>query len=243
MGFFQAPEGIDSKSNIIVTGSISTTEGIDSKGNITITGSISTTITPTFPSITTTGNVQGADLIATDDLFVEGMTASTSQSLELVAYDSSNGQLYYADAPTQIARPTTFYQNTFNSTLTINNSSGTTIFDIQNGTLNIDPTGGSTDKIVIGLAAMQTNFSCAVNNVSSAFPLDFQVTTPSGAATWQVYWFGYVSSTNERWRVVNTDVSGGTGVTSSRKLDFTGRAEVSMDYSESKIFIWASNWV
>ena len=237
MGNFQASEGIDSKDNIIVTGSISTT------GNIIVTGSISTTVASTFPSITTTGNVQGADLIATDDLFVQGMTAQTSQTTPIVVYDSSSGQLYYATYPTQVARPKILYQNTFNTTLTINNQSTTTIFDIQNGTLNIDPQGGSTDKLVVGLAAMLTDFSCAVNNISGANPLDFQVTTPSGINGWYVYWFGYVSSTNERWRVVDTSVNGGTGVTSSRKLDYTGRAEISMDYSEKIIAIWSSNWV
>ena len=223
---------ISSPSNDRVLTSDGTSNAAVAEANLTFNGSL----------LLVNGNISGSDVIAEDDVFVKGMTAQTSQTIPPVVWDSSNGLLYYAAYPSQVSRPTIYYNNTFDNTLTINDSSTPNIFEIQGGTLNIDPQGGSTDKLIIGLGGALTDFSCAVNNVSGANSLDIQVTTPSAKNGWNVYWFGYVSSTNERWRVVDVGINGGTGVTSDRKIDWSGRIEVSMDYSEGDIFIWGSNW-
>ena len=219
------------------------TGSLDRVEAVTVVASSATqggTITGT--SLTVSGNVSGSDIIAQDDLFAKGINSTTSQTISLVTVDTTTGQLYYAASPSQVARPTIYYQNTFNNTLIINDSSTPNIFDIQNGTVNIDPTGGSTDKLIIGLGGALTDFSCAVNNINFANEIDFQITTPSAKNGWNIYWFGYVSSINEIWGQASVSINGGVGVVSPRKIDNTGRIEISMDYSESKIFIWGSNW-
>ena len=145
-------------------------------------------------------------------------------------------------------KPTHYYQNTYDNelriTMTSTDGTGTQVnlTELNGGTINIDPQGGSTDKLILGLGSLLSDWGCSVNNISGANGLAINIVTPSSKNGWNVYWVGYVSSTNERYRLVNTSINGGTGVNAPKDLDWSGRLNISVDYSESKIIIWSSNW-
>ena len=85
MGFFQATEGIDSKDNVLVTGSLSVT------GNTFLT-SLSASGTISGSIISSSG-----DIVAGDDIFVKGMDNAggfTSAVNSVVAISNINGQLF-----------------------------------------------------------------------------------------------------------------------------------------------------
>ena len=89
---------------------------------------------------------------------------------------------------------------------------------------------------------MLTDYSVAINNINGSNLVQLNIITPTAKNGWDIHWLGYRSSTTERYRLVNVSINGGVGTNSPIKLDWSGRAEVSVDYSESKIFIWSSNW-
>jgi hypothetical protein len=204
-------------------------------GGIAVTGS----------AIVTT-NVTASNLVATGNIFAQGITGSISQTLQLVALDTTNGRLYYAQAPSQIAGPTNIYTRITSSTnVTFNSTSTPTIFELNGGTIQVQrDAAGSTGRLVVGLADVVTDYQVSVVNISggSSLTIPIQITTPASATgVWDVYFTGYVSSTNEIfWELIN--VSGSTGALGSRNLDQSGRVEVSLDYSSRDIVVWGSNW-
>lgn len=144
--------------------------------------------------------------------------------------------------PSDRTVPTQYYQNTFNSDERITTTTIPNLYELNGGTINIDPTGGESDKLILGLGGLLTDYSTAVNNVNGANLVILNIVTPTAKNGWSIYWLGYRSSTNERYRIVNTSINGGVGTNSPVKLDWSGRAEISVDFSESKIFVWSSNW-
>ena len=77
MGFFQATNGIDSKSNVLVTGSLFASTNVNAVG--TVSGSI----------ISSSG-----DIVAGDDIFVKNMDTGAIPE-RIVAISATNGQLFY----------------------------------------------------------------------------------------------------------------------------------------------------
>ena len=241
MGFFQATEGIDSKANVQVTGSISLT----GPGNINATNLFTT-------NISASGTISGSnisasgDIIAGDDLFAKGINSTTSQTVPLVVVDTSTGQLYYTDQPSQVASPKTARALLSGSaTITFNASSTPTIFQLNGGTILAYPFSITTGKVVVGLADVLTDFQISIINytgVSESLPI--QITTPNspGGLIWDVYFTGYVSSTNEIWWEQFLNQNSGAGITPSRELDQSGRIEIAMDFSNTTIVCWGSNW-
>lgn len=138
--------------------------------------------------------------------------------------------------------PTQYYQNTFNTSERVTTTSIPNIFELNGGTINIDPQGGTSDSLILGLGGLLTDFSTSIINVNGANLVQLNIVTPSAKNGWSIYWLGYRSSGTERYRVVNTGINGGVGTNSPIKLDWSGRAEVSVDYSESTIVVWSSNW-
>ena len=239
MGFFQATNGIDSKANVQVTGSISLT------GNVNLTNLFTT-------NISASGNISGSnisasgDIIAGDDLFAKGINSTTSQTLPLVAVDTSTGQLYYTEQPSQLARPsnaTLFITGSTNATF--NASSVPTIFQINGGTVLAYPNTTSTGRVIIGLADVVTDYQVSIVNYGGTTEsLPIQITTPNspGGLVWDVYFTGYISSTNEIWWEQFLNQNSGAGITPSRELDQSGRIEITMDFSNTTIVCWGSNW-
>ena len=144
--------------------------------------------------------------------------------------------------PSDRTVPTQYYQNTFNSSERVTTTSIPNIFELNGGTINIDPQGGTSDSLILGLGGLLTDYSTAINNVNGANLVQLNIVTPSAKNGWDIFWLGYRSSGTERYRVVNSGINGGVGTNSPIKLDWSGRAEVSVDYSNSKIFVWSSNW-
>ena len=144
--------------------------------------------------------------------------------------------------PSDRTVPTQWYQNTFNSTERVTTTTIPNLYELNGGTISIEPQGGTTDALVLGLGGLLTDYSTTINNVSGANLLQLNIVTPTAKSGWNIYWLGYRSSTNERYRLVNVSLNGGVGTNSPVKLDWSGRAEVSVDFSESKIIVWSSNW-
>jgi hypothetical protein len=144
--------------------------------------------------------------------------------------------------PSDRTVPTQYYQNTFDTDERITTTTIPNIYELNGGTINIDPTGGTSDRLILGLGGLLTDYSVAINNINGANLVQLNIITPTAKNGWNIYWLGYRNSTDERYRLVNVSINGGVGTNSPIKLDWSGRAEVSVDYSESKIFIWSSNW-
>jgi len=239
MGFFQATNGIDSKANVLVSGSLFVSSNINTTNLFTTNISASGTISGS--NISASG-----DIIAQDDLFAKGINSTTSQTLPLVVVDTSTGQLYYTEQPSQLARPsnaTVFITGSTNATF--NASSVPTIFQINGGTILAYPNSATTGRVVIGLADILTDYQVSIVNYGGTTESQgIQITTPNspGGFVWDVFFTGYVSSTNEIWWEQFLNQNSGTGVTPSRELDQSGRIEITMDFSSNVIVCWGSNW-
>jgi len=156
-----------------------------------------------------------------------------------------NWTVYQSDSalePSDRTVPTQYYQNTFDTDERITTTTIPNLFELNGGTINIDPTGGTSDRLILGLGSLLTDYSVAINNVNGSNLVELNIITPTAKNGWNIYWLGYRTSATERYRLVNVSINGGVGTNSPIKLDWSGRAEVSVDYSEGKIFIWSSNW-
>lgn len=198
------------------------------------TGTLSST-NPAIGHLTNTFN-PGDRFIGTFLVWGEGTNEGIVPQHWALYNSAGEFSLSHGDKPTQ------YYQNTFDNDLRINKTSVPNFYELNGGTMMIEPTGGTSDRLIIGLGDLLTDFACSVNNISGANLLQINIITPSAKNGWNIYWVGYVSSATERYRLVNTSVNGGVGTNGPKKLDWSGRLEVSVDYSESKIMIWSSNW-
>lgn len=77
MGFLQASNGVDSKANVLVTGSLFASVNVNAVG--TVSGS----------NISSSG-----DIVAEDDIFVKNMDTGAIPE-RIVAISATNGQLFY----------------------------------------------------------------------------------------------------------------------------------------------------
>lgn len=228
MGYFQASEGIDSKDSIIVT------------------GSISTTVAPTFPSLTTTGNVQGVDLIATDDLFAQGINSSTTLNDYPVVVNTSTGQLYYSSNGSvgdNIARAVNG-----SDPLILRYDSSPTLHELNGGTLIYMPQDAD-QSIRFGFAqgtsggsSWNKDFNATVinvgtnGNVANAWNMGISVTTPNdGGGNFIIFVTGRQPDGTARFQYSAT--APGNAFTSTYDIQNGGTLRLAMDYDNRTIVI------
>ena len=222
-------------------------DGIDSKDDIIVTGSISTTVAPTFPSITTTGNVQGADLIATDDLFAKGINSIYNLNTSPVVVNPTTGQLYYssnAAVGNNVAR----LVNGSNPLIIKYDITNITPSDLNGGTLIYMPQS-STQSIRFGLAqglpgpaSWNQDFSCTVintgtnSNSNNNWDMGISVTTPNdGGGNFTIIVSGRQPDGTIRFQWQST--APGNAFTSTYDLQAGGTLRFAMDYDTRTIII------
>lgn len=221
-------------------------DGIDSKEDVIVTGSISTTVAPIFPSITTTGNVQGADLIATDDLFAQGMNSSTTLNDYPVVVNTSTGQLYYSSNGSigdNIARAVNG-----SDPLILRYDSSPTLHELNGGTLIYMPQDND-QSIRFGFAqgtsggsSWNKDYNATIINVgtngssNNGWSMGISVTTPNdGGGNFIIFVTGRQPDGTARFQY--SAIAPGNAFTSIYDIQTGGTLRLAMDYDNRTIVI------
>ena len=223
MGFFQATNGIDSKANVLVTGSLLATG--------TISGSL----------ISSSG-----DVIAADDVFVLGMgTGGTPE--RIVAIGPGNGQLFYVPTASFQIPAIVDYEIQTGGTASYTAATDPTVAALNGGFVTIVPT--STPMISFDLSSVTTDYRVEIISYGDGLNdqrLNLQIRTPNTGNGWTGYLTGFYTgatlSAGYQW------ITAGNGNTlyntlsgASRRLDSSSRTIITMDISNKLIMVHCTN--
>ena len=138
MGFLQASNGIDSKSTVLVTGSVFGT------ANATFIGTVSGS------NISSSG-----DIIAEDDIFVKNMDTGAIPE-RIVAISATNGQLFYVPTASFQIPAIVDYEVQTGGTASYSAVTTPTVAQLNGGFVTIVPT--STPMISFDLSGITTDY-------------------------------------------------------------------------------------
>lgn len=240
MGLFQATNGIDSKANVQVTGSISLT------GNINLTNLFAT-------NISASGTISGSnisasgDIVAGDDVYVKGIgTGGTPE--RIVAIGPGNGQLFYVPTSSFQIPAHISISTGITTTASINTTSTPTVSEFNGGYFGSIP--DTTNPMVnIDLSSITTDWSMEIvlyGNGSTNTATNLQIRTPNTGNGWNAYLTGlYTSaalSVGYQW------ITSGNGNTLfntlgavSRRLESSSRTLIMVDLANKRIYVHCSN--
>ena len=257
MGFFQATNGIDSKSNVQVTGSLSVT------GNINLTNLFAT-------NISASGTISGSnisasnDIVAGNDVYVKGMstllTGFTSAVNTVVLRSTTTGELLAIPTSSFQIPPVTLYEPTSGSVSGVASLtasiSAVEALTLNGGYILADPNNQALTAgglLRIDFSQVVTDYATEVisyGNGDQTERLNLQVVLPSvgGGAGWTGYIMGYVDNNTqtygETW--ITNGSAGGTydilsaaGVT--RRLDSSSRTLIVMNLTSRRLYIHCTN--
>lgn len=228
MGFFQATDGIDSKNDVLVTGSIYATG--------TISGSI----------ISSSG-----DIIAGDDVFIKGIdvlsTGFTSGVNSIVSISDINGQLYSIPSASFQIPPWVDYEIQTGGTASYTGATTPSVSQLNGGVVTILPT--STPMISFDLSGITTDYTVEIISYGGGTNdqrLNLQIRTPNTGNGWTGYLTGFYTdaaqSVNYQW------ITSGNGNTlyntlsgASRRLDSSSRTLIAIDLSNKNIMVHCTN--
>ncbi len=246
MGFFQATNGIDSKSTVLVTGSVFGT------ANATFIGTVSGS------TISSSG-----DIVAEDDVFVKNMdtlSSFTSAVNTVIVRSTINGQLFAMPTSSLQIPPITLYEPTSGSvagvaSLTASISAAEAL-TLNGGYILADPNNQALTAgglLRIDFSQVVTDYATEIisyGNGDQSERLNLQVVLPSvgGGAGWTGYIMGYVDNNTqtygETW--ITNGNAGGTydtlsavGVT--RRLDSSSRTLIVMNLASRRLYVHSTN--
>jgi hypothetical protein len=249
MGFFQATNGIDSKANVLVSGSVFVSSNISASGNIT--GS----------TLFASNNISASgDIVAGDDVFVKGMdtllTGFTSTVNTVVLRNTLNGQLFAMPTSSFQIPPVTLYEPTSGNSagqasLTAS-ISATEALTLNGGYILADPntqTLNAGGLLKIDFSQVVTDYATEIisyGNGSQEERLNLQVVLPSvgGQAGWTGYIMGYVDNNTQTYgqKWITNGSAGGTystlaaaGVT--RRLDSSSRTLIVINLASRRLYV------
>lgn len=230
MGFFQATEGIDSKANVLVTGSLFVSSNISASGNIS--GSI----------ISSSG-----DIVAGDDVYVKGIGLGGIPE-RIVAIGPGNGQLFYVPTgsfqiPAHVATSTGI-----TTTASINTTSTPTVSEFNGGYFGSIP-DTTNPMIQIDLSSIDTDWRMEIvlyGQGSANTATNLQIRTPNTGNGWNAYltglYTGAALSVGYQW------ITNGNGNTLfntlgavSRRLESSSRTLIMVDIGNKRIYVHCSN--
>ena len=224
MGLFQASNGIDSKSNVQVTGSISLT------GNINLTNLFAT-------NISASGTISGSnisasgDIVAGDDVYVKGIgTGGTPE--RIVAIGPGNGQLFYVPTGSFQIPAIVDYEIQTGGTASYTAATTPTVAQLNGGFVTIVPT--STPMISFDLSGVTTDYRVEIISYGDGTNdqrLNLQIRTPNTGNGWTGYLTGFYTGTTlsagYQW------ITSGNGNTlyntlagAARRLDASSRTSI-----------------
>jgi hypothetical protein len=229
MGFFQATNGIDSKANVLVTGSVFGTT------NATFVGTIS-------GSIISASN----DIIAEDDIFVKNMDTGAIPE-RIVAISATNGQLFYVPTGSFQIPDTIDYEIQTGGTASYTAATTPTVAQLNGGIVTILPT--STPMISFDLSGITTDYRVEIISYGDGTNdqrLNLQIRTPNTGNGWTGYLTGFYTSATlsagYQW------ITAGNGNTlyntlsgASRRLDSSSRTIIAIDIANKNIMVHCTN--
>ena len=245
MGFFQATNGIDSKANVLVSGSVF------GNNNATFTNTISGSIVSASSTVYSKN-----DIIAEDDVFVRGMDSTTTNYGRIVAVSPSNGQLLYVNTSSLQIPPITTYQVTSGNAPVTASISAATAKSLNGGYILANPsnqTGGDWGMLKIDFSTVVTDYATEIISYGSGDQserLNLEITLPSvgGGAGWTGYIMGYVDNNTQTYgqQWITNGSAGGTyntlgaaGVT--RRLDSSSRTLIVMNLANRRLYVHSTN--
>ena len=245
MGFFQASNGIDSKANVLVSGSVF------GNSNATFTNTISGSVISASSTVYSKN-----DIIAEDDVFVRGMDSTTTNYSRIVAVSPSNGQLLYVNTSSLQIPPITTYQVTSGNAPVTASISAATAKSLNGGYVLANPSNQSSNAggmLKISLLTVVTDYATEIISYGSGDQserLNLEITLPSvgGGAGWTGYIMGYVDNNTQTYgqQWITNGSAGGTyntlgaaGVT--RRLDSSSRTLIVMNLANRRLYVHSTN--
>ena len=245
MGFFQASNGIDSKANVLVSGSVF------GNSNATFTNTISGSVISASSTVYSKN-----DIIAEDDVFVRGMDSTTTNYERIVAVSPSNGQLLYVNTSSLQIPPITTYQVTSGNAPVTASISAATAKSLNGGYVLANPSNQSSNAggmLKISLLTVVTDYATEIISYGSGDQserLNLEITLPSvgGGAGWTGYIMGYVDNNTQTYgqQWITNGSAGGTyntlgaaGVT--RRLDSSSRTLIVMNLANRRLYVHSTN--
>ena len=244
MGFFQATNGIDSKANVLVTGSVFVSTNISASGNITGSN--------LFASNTISGsNISASgDIVVGDDIFVKGMDSAggfTSAVNTVVVRSTQNGQLF--TIPTSSFQVPAIVQYDLQTGGTASYTAATTpsVAQLNGGFITIVPT--DTPMLSLDLSSITTDYRVEIISYGDGVNderCNLQIRTPNTGNGWNAYLTGWYTGTQEsegyQWITSgNGNTLFNTKTTINRRLDSSSRTIITIDISTKYIFVHCSN--
>ena len=255
MGFLQASNGIDSKANVLVTGSLFVSTNISASGNITGSN--------LFASNTISGSIISAsgDIVAGDDVFVKGMDTTvsfTSAINTVVLRSATTGQLLAMSTSSFQIPPVTTYLPTSGSVagaaaLSASISAADAL-EFNGGYILADPNNQSLDAgglLKIDFTQVVTDYATEVisfGDGSQSERLNLQIVLPSvgGGAGWTGYLMGYLDNASQT--VGQTWISNGSAGSThsilgavSKRLDSSSRTLIVINLASRRVYVHSSN--
>ena len=245
MGFFQASNGIDSKANVLVSGSVFGTS------NATFTNTISGSVISASSTVYSKN-----DIIAEDDVFVRGMDSTTTNYERIVAVSPSNGQLLYVNTSSLQIPPITTYQVTSGAAPVTASINAATAKSLNGGYVLANPSNQSSNPggmLKINFSTVVTDYATEIISYGSGDQserLNLEITLPSvgGGAGWTGYIMGYVDNNTQTYgqQWITNGNAGGTyntlgaaGVT--RRLDSSSRTLIVMNLANRRLYVHSTN--
>jgi len=249
MGFFQATNGIDSKANVLVTGSVFVQTNISASGNITGSN--------LFASNTISGSIISAsgDIVAGDDVFVKGIESTTNFD-RIVVVSSSNGQLLYVNTSSLQIPPITTYQTSSGAAPVTASINAATAKSLNGGYILANPTGQSSlegGMIKIDFSTVNTDYATEIisyGNGDQSERLNLEITIPTvgGGSGWTGYITGYVDNNTQTYgEIWITNGSAGgtystlTAVGVTRRLDSSSRTVIVINLASRRLYVHCTN--
>jgi hypothetical protein len=230
MGFFQATNGIDSKANVLITGSLFASTNVNAIG--TVSGSI----------ISSSG-----DIVAGNDVYVKGMDTGAIPE-RIVAISATNGQLFYVPTgsfqiPAHVATSTGI-----TTTASISAVSTPTVREFNGGFFGSIP-DDTNPMINIDLSSIDIDWHMEIilyGQGDNPTRTNLQIRTPNTGNGWNAYLTGLYTGTalsvGYQW------ITNGNGNTLfntkgavDRRLDTSSRTLVMVDITNKRIYVHCSN--
>ena len=229
MGFFQATNGIDSKSTVLVTGSVF------GSANATFIGTVSGS------NISSSG-----DIVAEDDIFVKNMDTGAIPE-RIVATSATNGQLFYVPTGSFQIPAIVDYEVQTGGTASYSAVTTPTVAQLNGGFVTIVPT--STPLISFDLSGVTTDYTVEIISYGDGTNdqrLNLQIRTPNTGNGWTGYLTGFYTgatlSAGYQWITAgNGNTLYNTLAGASRRLDSSSRTIIAIDISNKNIMVHCTN--
>jgi hypothetical protein len=233
MGFFQATNGIDSKANVLITGSLFASTNVNAVE--TVSGN----------NISSSG-----DIVIGDDLFIKGIEQTPGTPSAIYNYltlNPSTGQVYFVPTASAQTPPHVVYDGQTGGTASYDANSTPSISQLMNGVIAIFP--ASNPMLELDFSGITTDYKVEIISYGTgvnAERMNLQIRTPNTGNGWDGWLTGYYTDVAQS--VAYQWITSGNGNTLfntlgavSRRLDSSSRTLISIDIQLKEIIVHCTN--